>query len=62
MNSLIIKLLVKLLIILIHIESENKYILGVGPNNAHKKDEFITIESLNKLEEQYIEILKEKCE
>ena len=44
------------------IESENKYILGVGPNNAHKKDEFITIESLNKLEEQYIEIIKEKCE
>lgn len=44
------------------IESENKYILGVGPINAHKKDEFITIESLNKLEEQYIEIIKEKCE
>lgn len=44
------------------IESENKYILGVGPNNAHKKDEFITIDSLNKLEEQYIEIIKEKCE
>ena len=43
------------------IESDNKYILGVGPNNAHKKDEFITIESLNKLEEQYIEIIKEKC-
>lgn len=43
------------------IESENKYILGVGPNNAHKNDEFITIESLNKLEEQYIEIIKEKC-
>ena len=43
------------------IESENKYILGVGPNNAHKKDEFITIESLNKLEEQYIGIIKEKC-
>ena len=44
------------------IESENKYILGVGPINAHKKDEFITIDSLNKLEEQYIEIIKEKCE
>lgn len=44
------------------IKSENKYILGVGPNNAHKKDEFITSESLNKLEEQYIEIIKEKCE
>ncbi len=44
------------------IEAENKYILGIGPNNAHKKDEFITIESLNKLEKQYIEIIKEKCE
>ncbi len=44
------------------IESKNKYILGVGPIKAHKKDEFITIDSLNKLEEQYIEIIKEKCE
>lgn len=44
------------------VESGNKYILGVGPINAHKKDEFITIESLNKLEQQYIEIIKEKCE
>lgn len=44
------------------IESENKYILGVGPINAHKKDEFITIDSLNKLEEQYIKLIKEKCE
>lgn len=43
------------------IELENKIILGVGPINAHKKDEFITIESLNKLEEQYIEIISEKC-
>lgn len=43
------------------IELENKIILGVGPINAHKKDEFITIESLNKLEEQYIEIIREKC-
>ena len=39
------------------IDSENKYILGVGPVNAHKKDEFITIESLKKLEEQYKEII-----
>lgn len=43
------------------IESGNKYILGVGPINAHKKDEFITIESLEKLEDQYIRIIKEKC-
>ena len=44
------------------IESSNKYILGVGPINAHKKDEFITIDSLSKLEKQYIELIKEKCE
>ena len=44
------------------IENGNKYILGVGPINAHKKDEFITIDSLDKLEGQYIEIIKEKCE
>lgn len=43
------------------IESDNKYILGVGPVNAHKRDEFITISSLNKLEEQYIEIINERC-
>jgi len=41
------------------IESENKYILGVGPINAHKKNEFITLLSLNKLDEQYIKIIKE---
>ena len=41
------------------IESGNKYILGVGPINAHKTDEFITIESLNKLECQYIELIKD---
>ena len=44
------------------IESDNKYILGVGPINAHKTDEFITIDSLNKLEEQYINLIKEKCD
>ena len=43
------------------IESSNKYILGPGPVNAHKKDEFITIESLDKLEEEYIKIIKENC-
>lgn len=40
------------------IETDNKYILGIGPNNAHKIDEFITIDSLRKLEEQYINIIK----
>ena len=43
------------------IESENKYILGLGPNTAHKKDEFISIESLNKLEKQYIELIEKYC-
>ena len=38
-----------------------KYILGIGPINAHKKDEFVTINSLNKLEKQYTKIIKEKC-
>ena len=42
------------------IDSENKYILGVGPINAHKKNEFITIDSLKKLESQYIEIINDK--
>jgi len=44
------------------LKTKNKYILGVGPINAHKKDEFITIDSLKKLEEQYIKIINEKCE
>ena len=43
------------------IESENKYILGSGPVNPHKKNEYVTIESLNKLEEQYIKLIEEKC-
>lgn len=43
------------------ISSKKRHILGVGPVTAHKKDEFITIESLKKLEEQYIKIIKEKC-
>lgn len=43
------------------IDSKNRYILGAGPINAHKKDEFITIDSLNKLEEQYIEMIEQNC-
>lgn len=43
------------------IESGNKYILGVGPINAHIIDEFISIKSLEKLEEQYLEFIEEKC-
>ena len=41
------------------IETDNRYILGPGPINAHKKDEYITIDSLEKLEKQYIKIIKE---
>ena len=40
------------------INSKTKYILGAGPNNAHKKDEYISIESLKKLEEQYLKLIK----
>lgn len=43
------------------IKSNKKYILGVGPINAHKRDEYISIESLNKLEKQYLDIIKEMC-
>ena len=43
------------------IDSKNRYILGVGPINAHKKDEYITIKSLEKLEDQYIKIIKDNC-
>ncbi len=41
------------------LHSNVRYILGVGPNNAHKKDEFITKQSLEKLEKQYIELIKD---
>ena len=40
------------------IDSKNKYILGVGSVNAQKKNEFITIDSVKKLEEQYKELIK----
>lgn len=40
------------------IDSKNKCILGVGPVNAHKKNEFITIDSIKKLEEQYKELIE----
>lgn len=35
------------------IDCENRYILGVGPINAHKANEYITVNSLEKLVEQY---------
>ncbi len=43
------------------IQSKNKYILGTGPMNAHEANEYITIESLDKLVEQYKHIIDELC-
>lgn len=44
------------------IKSKNRYILGVGPINPHTANEYITIESLNKLVEQYKKIINKICE
>lgn len=41
------------------INSQSRYILGVGPNNAHKADEFINVDSLYLLEKQYTDLLLE---
>ena len=38
-----------------------KIILGVGPVTAHEVNEYITIESYNKLVEQYKNIIKQVC-
>lgn len=43
------------------IEAENKFILGVGPLTMHKANEYISVESLNKLVVQYKEIINKKC-
>lgn len=43
------------------IQSKNRYILGAGPINAHAVNEYITIESLDKLAEQYKQIIDELC-
>lgn len=43
------------------IDAENKYILGVGPINPHEANEYITIESLNKLVKQYKEAINKIC-
>jgi acetylornithine deacetylase/succinyl-diaminopimelate desuccinylase-like protein len=40
------------------IESKNRYILGVGPINPHEANEYIIVESLNKLVEQYKEFIR----
>ena len=43
------------------IDSKNRMILGVGPVNPHQANEYIKIESLNKLVCQYKEIIKKYC-
>ena len=43
------------------IKSKNRYILGVGPMNAHEANEYIEIKSLDKLVEQYKEIIEKFC-
>lgn len=43
------------------IQSKNKYILGVGPINPHEANEYITIESLDKLVEQYKQAINKFC-
>lgn len=43
------------------IQSDNKYILGVGPINPHEANEYITIESLDKLVEQYKQAINKFC-
>lgn len=44
------------------IDSKNRYILGVGPVNPHKANEFITEESLEKLVEQYKNMINKFCD
>ena len=36
-------------------------ILGAGPITAHEVDEFISVDSLEKLVEQYKELIEEMC-
>ena len=43
------------------IESKYRYILGAGPIKAHEANEYITEESLNKLVEQYKQIIYKNC-
>ena len=43
------------------IDCENRYILGVGPINAHEANEYITVNSLKKLVNQYKEIIDKYC-
>ena len=43
------------------IDSKERIILGAGPNNAHKSDEYVSLDSLEKLEKQYTDIIIERC-
>lgn len=43
------------------IQSKNRYILGTGPINPHEANEYITKESLDKLVNQYKQIINELC-
>jgi len=44
------------------IDAKNKYILGVGPINPHEANEYITVESLDKLVKQYKEAINKFCQ
>ena len=43
------------------IQSKNRYILGTGPINPHEANEYITVESLDRLVEQYRKIINKLC-
>ena len=43
------------------IQAKNRYILGTGPINLHEANEYITIESLDRLVVQYKKIINELC-
>jgi len=43
------------------INSKNRFILGAGPINPHEANEYITIESLNNLVQQYKDIINKTC-
>lgn len=44
------------------VECKNRYILGIGPINPHKANEYITIESLEKLVIQYKQAINRYCQ
>lgn len=43
------------------IQAKNKYILGVGPITAHEANEYVTVDSLEKLVEQYKQLINKLC-